>query len=35
MMHLLGAIRGIGFHAVVVFGPGKDILFKSILGRCE
>ena len=26
----------IGIHAVVVFGPGKDFLFKSILGRrCE
>ena len=27
-------LRGIGFHAVVVFGLGKDFLFKSILGRC-
>ena len=26
---------GIGFHVVVVFGLGKDFLFKSILGRCE
>ena len=26
---------GISFHAVVVFGLGKDILFKSVLGRCE
>ena len=25
---------GVGFHAVVVFGLGKDFLFKSILGRC-
>ena len=25
---------GISFHAVVVFGPGKNLLFKSILGRC-
>ena len=25
---------GIGFHAVVVFGLGKDFLFKFILGRC-
>ena len=25
---------GIGFHAAVVFGLGKDFLFKSILGRC-
>ena len=24
----------ISFHAVVVFGLGKDFLFKSILGRC-
>ena len=23
-----------GFHAVVVFGLGKDLLFKSVLGRC-
>ena len=26
---------GIGFHAVVVFGLGKDFLFKFVLGRCE
>ena len=25
---------GISFHAVVVFGLGKDLLFKSVLGRC-
>ena len=25
---------GISFHAVVVFGIGKDLLFKSVLGRC-
>ena len=25
---------GICFHAVVVFGLGKNLLFKSILGRC-
>ena len=25
---------GISFHAVVVFGLGKSLLFKSILGRC-
>ena len=25
---------GISFHTVVVFGMGKDFLFKSILGRC-
>ena len=24
----------INFHAVVVFVKGKDILFKSVLGRC-
>ena len=27
-------LLGIGFHAVVVFGLGKDFLFKSIIGRC-
>ena len=25
---------GISFHAVVLFGLGKNLLFKSILGRC-
>ena len=25
---------GISFHAVVVFGLGKNLLFKSILGQC-
>ena len=25
---------GISFHAVVVFGLGKNLLFKSILGLC-
>ena len=25
----------ISFHAVVVFGLGQDLLFKSVLGRCE
>ena len=25
---------GISFHAVVVFGLGKNLLFKLILGRC-
>ena len=25
---------GISFHAVIVFGPGKNILFKSVLGHC-
>ena len=23
-----------GFHALVVFGLGKEILFKSVLGHC-
>jgi hypothetical protein len=26
---------GISFHAVIVFGLGKNILFKSVLGHCE
>ena len=26
---------GVSFHAVVVFGVGKNPLFKSILGRCD
>ena len=26
---------GISFHAVVVFGLGKDLLLKSVLGHCE
>ena len=26
---------GISFHAVVVFGLGKNLLSKSILGRCD
>ena len=26
---------GISLHAVVLFGLGKNLLFKSILGRCE
>ena len=25
----------ISFHAVVAFGLGKNLLFKSILGRCD
>ena len=25
---------GISFHAVVVVGLGKDLLFKSVLGHC-
>ena len=32
-MLILG-LWGISFHAVVVFGLGKNLLFKSILGRC-
>ena len=27
-------LLGISFHAVVVFGLGKNLLFKSILGHC-
>jgi hypothetical protein len=27
-------LYGINFHAVLVFGLGKDLLFKSILGYC-
>ena len=27
-------LRGISFHAVVVFGLGKNLLFKSALGHC-
>ena len=27
-------IQGIGFHAVVVFGLGKDLLSEYVLGRC-
>jgi hypothetical protein len=26
-------LLGIDFHAVVVFGLGKDLLFKSVLGH--
>ena len=26
---------GINFHAVVVFGLGKNFLFKSVLGHCD
>ena len=26
---------GISFHAVIVFGLGKDLLFESVLGRCD
>ena len=28
-------LLGISFHAVVVLGLGKNLLFKSILGRCD
>ena len=27
-------LSGISFHAVVIFGLGKNLLFKSMLGRC-
>ena len=26
---------GISFHAVVVFGLGKNLLFKFVLGQCD
>ena len=26
---------GISFHSVIVFGLGKNLLFKSVLGHCE
>ena len=32
---LILELWGISCHAVVVFGLGKNLLFKSILGRCE
>ena len=34
---ILADIRpmGISFHALVIFGLGKNLLFKSILGRCD
>ena len=28
-------IWGISFHTVVIFGLGKDFLFKSVLGHCD
>ena len=31
---ILANFRGINFHAVVVFGLSKDLLFKSVLGHC-
>ena len=27
-------LLGVSFHAVVVVGLGKDLLFKSVLGHC-
>ena len=27
-------LRGISFHAVIVFGVDKNLLFKSVLGHC-
>ena len=32
---LILELWGISIHAVVVFGLGKNLLFKSMLGRCE
>jgi hypothetical protein len=32
---LILELWGISFHAVVVFGLGKNLLFKSILGLCD
>ena len=32
---MISDLWGISFHAVVVFGLGKDVLFKSVLGRCD
>ena len=31
---LIVDLWGISFHAVVVFGLGKNLLFKSVLGHC-
>ena len=31
---LISDLWGIGFHAVVVFGLCKNLLFKSVLGHC-
>ena len=31
---ILADIRSMGFYAAVVFGLGKDFLFKSTLGHC-
>ena len=27
-------LLGLSFHAVIVFGLGKNLLFKSVLGHC-
>ena len=32
---LILELWAISFHALVVFGLGKDLLFKSVLGHCE
>ena len=32
---ILANIRRLGFHAVVVFGLGKELLFKYVLERCR
>ena len=32
---LMSDLWGISFHAMVVFGLGKNLLFKSVLGRCD
>ena len=32
---LISDLWGISFHAVVVFGLGRNLLFKSMLGRCD
>ena len=32
---LILELWGISYQAVVVFGLGKDLLFKSVLGHCE
>ena len=32
---LILELWGISFHAMVVFGIGKNCLFKSILGHCD
>ena len=32
---LILVLWGVSFHAVVVFGLGKNLLFKSVLGHCD